>query len=122
MWVITQIPVKTKTFYLFVATTLRGTELCGLLVTAGHGGVLGHCLLGQRALLLGPLLAVLLGLVAHGLLLALDLVHRLAAHHVVLNLHTQQVSRVSPLSQLLELEIRINYKLSGTPSKNLKCC
>jgi len=71
---------------LFVAAASRGTQLSRLLVAAGHGGVLRYGLLRQRTLLLGPALAVVLGLVTHSLLLALHLVHSLAAHHVVLNL------------------------------------
>ena len=58
-------------------------------MAAGHGGVLGGGLLGDGALLLGPLLALLGGGVALSHVLALLLLHRLARHHVVLNLWTQ---------------------------------
>ena len=75
--------------HLCEGAALGSTELSGLLVTAGHRGVLRHRLLGQRTLLLRPGLTVGLGLVANSLVLALLLLHRLAGHHVVLHLHTR---------------------------------
>ena len=65
-----------------------GAELCGLLVTAGHGGVLGGELLLHGALLSRPLLTLLGGGVAHGDVLALLVLHRLAVDHVILDLNS----------------------------------
>merc|ERR1712079_257378 len=78
--------IVTHLWSLSEGTALGSTELSGLLVTASHGGVFRHSLLRQRTLLLRPGLTVGLRLVAHRLVLALLLLHRLAGHHVVLNL------------------------------------
>merc|ERR1719150_2870259 len=62
-----------------------GTQLPGLLGTAGDGGVLLDLLLGDAAHLPGPLGALGVGGVAAGLILALLLHLGPALHHVVLH-------------------------------------
>ena len=84
--------LKTTNTDLCEGAALGSAEFRGLLVAACHRGVLRHRLLRQRTLLLRPGLTVGLGLVANSLVLALLLLHRLAGHHVVLNLHTANKS------------------------------
>ena len=84
--------LKTTNTDLCEGAALGSAEFRGLLVAACHRGVLRHRLLRQRTLLLRPGLTVGLGLVANCLVLALLLLHRLAGHHVVLNLHTANKS------------------------------